>query len=548
MEKRILEILSALVSMKSLTCSEREREPAQWFVDFFRSMPYFQRHPELTGAYAIPGDPYGRSVPYALLRGSGADTVVLSGHFDVVSSEEYGTAEDCAYAPLSAALERLLRDFPLDALQRRDLASGEWLWGRGVADMKGGLSVHAALFEAYAAQAAAGTLKGCLLFVPVPDEESYSAGMRAAAEVFRRLQHRYGLNYRLLIDPEPTRLVDDAQVVSLGSVGKLMPAILVQTKKAHAGRCFEGFSALSVLTDIYQRTNGALAFSDVHGDEATVPPTWACLRDRKQGYDVSIPHRAAGYFTVLSFSSTPEDVERRLMRICTEAFTAQVERLDRTYQQFKTMNRSERQEHLHYEPCVMSVRALCGQLRERDGARFTRFYADLYERTAERVRRGEQSYPDATVDMMEALLNYSDIRYPMTLIGFAPPYYPSVHSDHVPGKEGTGSKALRFLSALSARAYGRPLVSEHFFMGISDLSYSAVTAPFDYAGLSENMPLWGEAYHIDFDAMEQIAIPSIIYGPIGRDYHTYAERVNKHSLLHVLPETTKALIDFLWTE
>jgi len=547
MEERIRAILSKLLSVKSLTCSEAECTLAEWFVSFFRSMPYFQKHPEDAGAYAIPNDPYGRSVPYALLRGKRTDTVVLSGHFDVVSSEEYGAAEEYAYQLGSTKLEEMLKNFPLTDEQRGDLESDEWLWGRGVADMKGGLAIHAALFEQYAAQAEAGTLEGSILFVPVPDEESYSAGMRGAVEIFRMFQRKYDLNYKLMIDPEPTRVVDGALVLSLGSVGKLMPAILVQGKKAHAGRFYEGLSAVSVLADIQLRTNGSLDFCDVCQNEASVPPTWANLRDRKRGYDVSIPHRAGGYFTVLSFSTTPEDIEEKLRRICTEAFTSQVTKLDEEYQRFKTMNRSERREHIRYQPCVMSFHELCKQLRERDRDGFERFYASAYARAVAAVEHGEKSYPDATLDIMEEALNYSDISYPITLIGFAPPYYPPVHSDHVRGKEGCGSKALEFVAALSKKEYGQSIVLENYFNGISDLSYSALTAPFSYASLSDNMPLWGDAYRINFDAMEKIAVPSIIYGPIGKEYHTYAERVNKHSLYHVIPATTKALIEYMWT-
>ena len=240
MEERIREILAKLLSVRSLTCSEAERTQAEWFTDFFKAMPYFQKHPEETGAYEIPDDPYGRSVPYALLRGKKTDTVVLSGHFDIVSSEEYGAAEDYAYRLGSVELERMLRDFPLTEEQRADLESGEWLWGRGVADMQGGLAIHAALFEEYARQAEAGTLGGSILFVPVPDEESYSAGMRSAVEVFRMLQSRYGLNYKLMIDPEPTREVDGTLVLPLGSVGKVMPTVLVQGKRPTRGSITRG--------------------------------------------------------------------------------------------------------------------------------------------------------------------------------------------------------------------------------------------------------------------------------------------------------------------
>ena len=40
------------------------------------------------------------------------------------------------------------------------------------------------------------------------------------------------------------------------------------------GHCYEGFSALGILAEIYLKTNGSLEFSEIYGDEASVPPTW----------------------------------------------------------------------------------------------------------------------------------------------------------------------------------------------------------------------------------------------------------------------------------
>lgn len=68
---------------------------------------------------------------------------MLSGHFDVVSTEEYGKAEPWAYEVGTSKLEEMLRKMPLDDVAKADLESGEWIWGRGVADMKGGLAIHA---------------------------------------------------------------------------------------------------------------------------------------------------------------------------------------------------------------------------------------------------------------------------------------------------------------------------------------------------------------------------------------------------------------------
>ena len=545
MGKRILEIMTELVAMKSTSCSTVEQEPAKWFESFFKSMPYFQKHPELTGLYEIENDPYGRMIPYALLKGNKNDTVVFSGHFDVVSTEEYGKAEPWAYE-VGTKLEEMLAEMPLGDVARADLESGEWFWGRGVADMKGGLAIHAALFEEYAKAADEGTLEGSILFMPVPDEESYSAGMRKGVSILKKFKEEHGLDYKLLIDPEPTKDVDGALTMSLGSVGKVMPAIIVQGKKGHAGHCYGGFSALSVLSDIYLRTNGSLEFSDVYEDEATVPPTWANMRDMKPGYDVSIPHRAYGYFTILNFDSTPEDAVNKLKRICTDAFINQVEKLDGEYQQYKKMNKAERKEKIYYEPCVVTFNELCQQLKEKNADEFEKFYKEAYDRAIAKVNSGESNFPSVTIDVMEEVLNYSNIQYPITIIGFAPPYYPPVHSDQVKGKEGYGTKAFEFVSKLSEEKYGQKVIYENYFMGISDLSYGAITAPFDYAQYSANTPLWGDSYNLDFESIEYVGIPGVIYGPIGRDYHQYVERVNKHSLLKVVPETTKALVEYMW--
>lgn len=544
-KERIREILRALLAMRSLTGTAAEREPAEWFAAFFRAMPYFRAHPELTGLYEIPGDSCNRAVPYALLLGEKRETVVLSGHFDVVSSEEYGAAEPFAYQLGDPTLEKLLGTMPLSARQRADLESGEWFWGRGAADMKGGLAIHAALFERFAARAERQTLPGSLLFLPVPDEESYSAGMRAAAHILRELQQRYRLDYQLLIDPEPAPDPDGAQVVSLGSVGKLMPVVYVQGKKAHIGRCYEGLSALSVLTDIYQHTNGCLDFCDSCDGTMTVPPSWANLRDRKQGYDVSLPERASGYLTLLTLRVTPEQALERLKTLCAEAFDRQIGKLRDEFAAFSARSAAPPAGDISYTPRVLTFQELCALARKRDAA-FDAFFTRRRGEAERSVAGGARSFPDATVEMIESVLDFSGLRMPLAIVAFAPPYYPPVSADRVEGKAGRGSEAYRFLSEFSARRFGRKLAAEPYFMGISDLSYGCATAPFDYERFSANAPLWGEAYQLDFSAIAEIAAPGIIYGPIGREYHTFAERVNKRSLFEVVPEATEALIEHLW--
>lgn len=547
MKDKIFQYVKDLVALQSTTHSNKELEGEEYFNRFFSSIPYLKKHPEYYGLFEIKDDPLGRKVPYAFLKGNKPDTVVMSGHYDVVSTEVYGLAEPWAYTLEGTELEEKLATMDLTDRERADLASGEWLWGRGTADMKGGLGMHMALFEEYAKQAEAGTLEGSILFMTVCDEESYSAGMRAGAEVLKKFKDEYGLKYKLLIDPEPTAEAEGGtQVMSLGSVGKCLPVVVVQGKVAHVGFCYNGFSPLNLIAGIYQRTNGSLEFSDTYKGEATVPPTWGNMRDMKMQYDASLPYRAYGYFTVLSFDSTPEDTLAKLKKISEEVFEEEVAKLNANYQKYKTMSKFETRDRLHYDTCVMSFNELCDMLKERDGAKFDAAYEKIYASILEKTASGELNYPDATVKFIESVLDYADLQQPIVILGFAPPYYMPVHSDKIKGKEGYGTKAYELVKKLSEEKYNQKVDYENYFMGISDASYSAMTDPFDYEKFSKNTPLWGKAYSMNFEAIEDIAIPSIIYGPIGLGYHQRAERVNKRMLFEVVPNVTRELIQYMW--
>ena len=94
--------------------------------------------------------------------------------------------------------------------------------------------------------------------------------------------------------------------------------------------------------------------------------------------------------------------------------------------------------------------------------------------------------------------------------------------------------------------FGRESFNEHYFMGISDGSYTAVGHPFDYDKFSLNTPCYGQLYTVDFKTIEANNIPFILYGPITKEYHQWTERALKKSLLEELPAVTQELIESLW--
>ena len=201
-----LNLLKRLVAVDSTTNTAKEADMAKELYEVIGADPWFQKHPELYGLAEVPGDALGRKNVWALrlaedpavAAGPAAPTVVLAGHMDTVTTSNYEGLESYSRDP--EALDEAFRKqeagempvaLPMKAWAKEDLATGEWIFGRGTADMKGGMSV-------YLDQLFQGCYDKNLLFVAACDEETYSVGMRAAANLMVELKERFGLDYKLL--------------------------------------------------------------------------------------------------------------------------------------------------------------------------------------------------------------------------------------------------------------------------------------------------------------------------------------------------------------
>ena len=180
----------------------------------------------------------------------------------------------------------------------------------------------------------------------------------------------------------------------------------------------------------------------------TVPPTWFKMRDMKEVYDVSIPHRAFGYFTVFSLITTPEDIIDKVKKISKEAFLEESAKIDAAYNKFKEVTRTI-DGGVSYEPMVITFSQLRRKLQDERGDEFENFYSEAKQKIVSKINQGTLNYPDATIKLMEKVLDFSAISRPVVLIGFAPPYYMHVHGDKVKHKENYGTKAFEFVSKIS---------------------------------------------------------------------------------------------------
>ena len=495
----------------------------------------------------------------AALTAVPAPTVIFMGHHDVVPADVYGDAAPWAF-DLDTIAAHLNRE-TLSAEAYTDLLSGEWLFGRGCCDMLGGTAVQMALLAEQAekvlqkadkskktqkgknmlAEKPVKTLRpgpdeavvddgdeeklfapgkadtcGALLFLSVPDEESFSVGMRGSLSLLEGLEEQFNLDYRLAICAEPNQRLADGktQVVYSGSIGKLLPVVLVQGKLVQVGSYREGLNPLGILSRVVAATEGDETFTERYGDEVSVPPVWMYVRDLKEGYDFSLPKRAAGYCNVLTFQKTPAQVMAYFLGKIKGVL-----------------------EEVSHPVTVMTWVTLWQQAKQHSG--FEKFWQETERKKRELLQEEHKTFPEVTLWLMQRTLDFLNFDQPAVVFGFAPPYYPAVRSEEM-------KDAARFAVYKKALSALQEVEIKTYFPGVSDCSYCGIPEGTQNPVYQVNTPLWGNEYHFAVDALARLQISFFLFGPWGRDLHQAGERVNRYSLTEEYPAVLRKLLHCVW--
>ncbi len=510
--KNILNLLRQLMAAGSISGTACERTAEAFLESHLASLPYFQKHPRQCGFSPVPGDPFGRGAVYGLVRGVSAKTVILINHHDVVDTACYGSLQ-----PLACDMDAVTEALKVSAAGAAgaDFRSGQWLGGRGSCDMKGGAAAQLDLLAEYSAQPG----RDSLLFLSVPDEETFSAGMRHALTVLEELRAGYGLDYRLAVNCEPNRREGGTQVIPCGSVGKLLPVVYIKGKSVHVSDYENGLNPLGILAALVASTEGLPGLREDCEGEKTVPPVWMFMRDRKQVYDFSLPDKAAAYCTVQAFARTPQEI-----------FDLFRGRLLEAIADFR---------RLHPAAPDVPVKSFSELLREagqKNG--FAAWQEAETARLHQLVFEENVSYPDATLIYIEDLLAFMEHDSPLAVLTFSPPYYPAVRSEDM-GKP-------YFENIKKALAGVMQVRYEPYFLGVSDCSYCGTAPGVDHKAYIDNTPLWGSLYSFDEQLLSQMQIPFMLLGPWGKDLHEATERVHIKSLTEELPRALAAVCSAAW--
>ncbi len=518
-----------------------EKNTEGFFRAWFEGQEYFRQNRENWGFYPIQDDPHERSIAWALVRGRGDRTLVLIHHSDTVDNLEYGALGGLAYSPdeLGEALKKGELDIPRDA--RQDLESGDWLFGRAAADMKGGAAIHMAFIEDYASR---GDFEGNLLLLALPDEENLSAGMRSAGYVLDKLKETHGLDYRLMLNSEPHERSDDGKArIYDGSVGKIMPVVYVRGELAHVGQVYRGLNPINIMAEIIRKTELNPDFMERVGNTTTPAPSWLYMKDTKQVYDVSLPASVAGYMNILTLDRSPKRIMEDIKVLLEDAFQEVIEDTELSYKRYMDLA-GEGGKELDWRVNVKTYDQIYSEALRDSGGRFLKANEELHLKLKEEINAGQTSMAEASIQVIERTLDFIRDRTPLVVLGLAPPYYPNVSNILLGYFAEEINEALEDLLDYAKNELDYPLEVNNYYTGISDLSYAMFLeddSSINY--VRRNVLLWGDIYDIPLDLMKKLSMPVLNLGPWGKDFHKNTERVYKPDLYGVTPLLIEKLID-----
>lgn len=531
-KKQLTELLISLVRYPSVTGSEDELALAEYIHYLLSERTYFKENPDHLNLHPLTD---GRQLVTGLVKkGTTKETIVLLSHFDVVGTEDYGSFKNLAFKPLELTSELKRRSKELPQQAQEDLQNGDWLFGRGIMDMKAGLSVHLSMVE----RAIEGQFEGNILLLSVPDEEVNSFGMLAALPVLNELKEKYQLNYIACLNGEPMFSQypgDSNHYLYTGSVGKLLPGFFCYGKETHVGEPFAGLNAGLINSFIALEMELNEAFIEKAGTEIAPPPVSLMLRDLKEAYSVQLPATAISMYNVLYLKQSLEELNNKLFNAAVNAGKKVTAYYEDKAKKFSEISSGFEKPDFHVH--VFMYRELYDIAVKRYGEE------EVERRLNLLVNHREKGDRDFSTLLVQELASLCKDLAPMIILFYSPPFYPSVSSHDNPFIQNVVKRVKEYTN----QHYGIEIKEIEFFPGLSDLSFiGPVSSKTSMKELTGQMPLQGKGFHFPEDVMETVKMPILNIGPLGRDPHQWTERLELtysfESLPAILHDTIQHLL------
>lgn len=532
LSKKIRDLTIELTEIASVVGIREENDVVERIYEIFKEMKYFKAHPDRLKYVDVKDDPLNRKSVLAVVKGEKGNskkTVVLIGHTDTVGISDYGSIKEYATRPLE--LKEKLKTISLPEEALKDLESGEYLFGRGIFDMKCGLATLMVLVEYLSDNVE--SLEGNVVFAAICDEEGNSGGMLNVVPELVRLKREEGFDYQALIDTDyiaPRFEGDNSRYVYVGTVGKIMPSFYIVGSEAHGGDPFRGIDPNHISSAIMEEIDFNTKYCDEAEGEVTVPPISLRQQDLKPEYSVQTARTSYLYFNFGTHSSTPDEILEKVKEGAKSAFQKVIDTLNTEYEKYCKANNFPF-EKLPWEARVISYEELYKKVKEEKGEELDKALDTLSEKLLNDENIDERIYALKMVETVHSM--WSD-KNPVVVAYYSPPYYPHIY---VKGETELEKKLLDVVNNVIENTESKyDIKMRKFYPYISDLSYGA--APGDahaISALKNNMPGFGVKYDLPLEDMQELNLPVVNIGPFGKDAHKFTERLEEDYSFNVAP-------------
>jgi len=533
MAEKVEKLTLELTNILGVTGTSEESKVAEFIYNKFKSMDYFKEHPGLIRLIGIEGDNLNRKNLVAIIKGEkrkNNKTLILMGHLDTVGISDYGDLSD--YATNPAELEEKLKNVVLPEEASKDLYSGEYLFGRGIFDMKCGTAGIITIMEDICQHIK--DFEGNIVFLSESDEEGNSVGMISAVPYLIKLRDEEGFEYMGVINADINTCLypnDERKYIFTGTAGKLMPTFYIVGKEAHVGEPFSGLDPNLIASQITCDIDLNCEYCDEKEGELTLPPITLKQKDLKEEYSVQTARTAYLYFNYLTNNTTPDEVLMKMKKAAENSFKKVIDKEEKNVETYFQMTGFPYKK-TSWKERVMTYEELYRTVKTERGKEVDDLINNL---TKEYIKNPTTDKFTFSLNIVKKLHEMWSDRNPIIIIYFSPIYYPHnyIKEDSINNKKFTDS----IRKAIDQNKGKYDVRIRKFFPWISDLSY--VSAPKEESMINafkNNTPGYGSLYSLPLKEMQQLNLPAVNIGPFGKDAHKFTERLHKDYSFNVFPK------------
>ncbi|HWO97512.1 MAG TPA: M20/M25/M40 family metallo-hydrolase [Bacillus sp. (in: firmicutes)] len=537
----VLSFTKQLVNIESIVNTDGEKVIAQALLTLISSFPYFAENPSHVAKVQTVNDDRERYNVLAFVKGTKKEsnkTIILMGHMDTVGIDDFTQLQSQACNP-DELMEALKHEILPPNIQEH-LQSGDWLFGRGVLDMKSGVASHLYLLKYYSEHPE--ELEGNLVLVAECDEEDGSHGILSALKVLKEWKQEHKFDYIAAINADfvsPRFEGDQNRYIYKGTVGKLLPSFFITGAETHVGSCFEGLDPNLIAAELTNQISYNPELCNEAYGEVTVPPVSLKQTDLKPSYTVQTALSAYVYYNFFIYSWTPKEVLEKLKKQAEIAFDKALSLFTERYKTYSQLS-GEPYQPVPWKTRVLTYEEMNQQLLSEHGY--------IYEEHMNKFK--EELLLDTSLDtrmfaarVVEEAWKWMKDKSPAVILFYSSLYSPRIEMTGETENERNLMEALEKAVADIQPVYHQPITTRNFFPYISDMSFVALSDDEEsIQAVSNNNPGWGTKHYVEYQDIRDINVPVINIGPYGLDAHKKFERMEMTYSLEIVPNLTNNVI------